>query len=76
MKVEKIDDLITITAAADLIGCSRQNIHHWINKGFLGFIKMGSQKLVNKSAVLATSEVMATRKKGGPERRGKKSEKK
>ena len=36
---------------------------------------MGNQKLVHLEAVLATSEVMKTRKRGGHERRGK-SEKK
>ncbi len=68
----KIDDLITITEAAEVVGCSRQNIHQWIQKGFLGFIQMGNQKLVNKDAVLATSEVMSNRKKGGRPRRGNK----
>jgi len=68
----KIDDLITITEASELVGCSRQNIHQWIDKGFLGFIQMGNQKLVNKAAVLATSETMANRKRGGRRRGGKK----
>ena len=74
MKV-KLDDLMTITEAAELVECSRQNVHQWIKKGFLGAIGMGNQKLVNRDAVLTTSEVMKTRKRGGPERRGK-SEKK
>jgi len=66
----KLNDLITITEAAELVGCSRQNIHQWINKGFLGFIKMGSQKLVNKDAVLATSELMEKRRHDWIKRRG------
>lgn len=72
----KLNDLITITEAAELVGCSRQNIHQWIFKGFLGFIQMGNQKLVNREAVLSTSETMAKRKRGGYQRREKKDEKK
>ena len=67
----KIDDMITITEAAELVGCSRQNIHQCINKGFLGFIQMGNQKLVNRDAVLVASEAMANRRRGGYQRRGK-----
>jgi excisionase family DNA binding protein len=75
MKV-KLDDLMTITEAANLVGCSRQNIHQWINKGFLGAIEMGNQKLVNRDAVLATSEIMEKRRHEWIKRRGeKKSEK-
>lgn len=72
----KLADLVTITEAAELVGCSRQNIHQWIKKGFLGFIQKGNQKLVNREAVLATSEVMAHRRKSWIQRRGEKVEKK
>ena len=75
MKV-KLDDLMTITEAAELVGCSRQNVHQWIKKGFLGAIEMGNQKLVNREAVLATSEIMEKRRHDWIKRRGeKKSEK-
>jgi len=67
----KLDDLVTITEAAELVGCSRQNIHLWIDKGVLGFVKMGNQKLVRRDALLSASELMANRKRGGRPRRGK-----
>lgn len=70
----KIDDMITITEAAELVGCSRQNIHQWINKGFLGAIQMGNQKLLNKEAVLATSKVMEKRRHDWIKRRSEKKD--
>ena len=68
----KLDDLVTITEAAELVGCSRQNIHLWIKNGVLGSVQMGNQKLIRKDALLTVSEMMSERKKGGRPRRGKK----
>jgi len=70
---QDIDKMLTIRQAADEVGVSRQTIYEWINSGFLGCVDLGhGHKLINKDALLAASEAMAKRKRGGKPRRGKK----
>jgi excisionase family DNA binding protein len=68
MKKGELEKMITIPEAAELVGVSRQSIYHWIKTGFLGYEQKGYFRLVNKDAVLAISEVMKQRKRGGTSR--------
>lgn len=68
----KLENLLTVQEAADLVGTSRHTIYDWINSGFLGYIQKGSIRLFDKDTLLAASESKAKRKRGGNPRKGKK----
>ena len=68
----ELENMLTIKEASDLVGVSRQTIYDWINSGFLGYEQKGHFRLVYRDAVLAASEAMLKRKRGGIPRGGKK----
>lgn len=68
----KLENLLTIEEATELVGVTRKTIYDWMTSGFLNYIQKGSIRLLNKDAVLAASEAKAKRKRGGYPRKGKK----
>lgn len=71
----KLENLLTVQEAAEMVGVSKVTIYDWMKSGELGYIQKGSARLINKNIVAQVSELKAQRWPGGSPRRGKKKEK-